>query len=115
MEYVQRKYDTLIKKALDLKLDCNNIERDIPNAPKDAYEIILIELQMLSNQLEAKNQKETTLNESGEKILMKYLKDNEGIECEFGKINIKLSDRIGQGGNGLVYSGKINERYRNSN
>lgn len=57
MEYVQRKYDILIKKALDLKLDCNDIERDIPNAPKDAYEIILIELQMLSNQLEAKNQK----------------------------------------------------------
>lgn len=40
---------------------------------------------------------------------MKYLKDNEGIEYEFGKINIKLSDRIGQGGNGLVYSGKIND------
>lgn len=109
MEYVQRKYDTLIKKALDLKLDCNDIERDIPNAPKDAYEIILIELQMLSNQLEAKNQKEITINKSSEKILMKYLKDNEGIECEFGKINIKISDRIGQGGNGLVYSGKIND------
>lgn len=43
------------------------------------------------------------------RVLSKYIKSNKGIECEFGHIDIMVADVLGQGGNGIVYLGKINE------
>ncbi|NFF40258.1 hypothetical protein FCV41_12660 [Clostridium argentinense] len=42
-----------------------------------------------------------------ERDLNKYFKDNKGIESKFGLISINSSDKIGQGGNGLVYKATL--------
>lgn len=42
------------------------------------------------------------------KQLSEYIKKNRGIESLLGHIHINSSDILGQGGNGIVYSGKIN-------
>jgi eukaryotic-like serine/threonine-protein kinase len=41
--------------------------------------------------------------------LSNYIRENNGFESIFGHININVSDSLGQGGNGIVYSGKIND------
>lgn len=44
-----------------------------------------------------------------EKVLSSYIKSNSGVKCVFGHIEINIKkDRIGQGGNGVVYSGILN-------
>lgn len=43
-----------------------------------------------------------------EKVLLEYIKNNNGIISTFGKLEFLPSDRIGQGGNGLVYIAKLN-------
>ncbi|UZW12848.1 protein kinase [Clostridium pasteurianum] len=109
MEYVLSRYESLIKRACDLKIDCSGVENNIPNNPKDAYDIILIELQMLSNKVEARMKNNTIIKTSNnEKVLIDYIKENSGVESAFGKINIAVSEKIGQGGNGAVYIGRIN-------
>lgn len=40
-------------------------------------------------------------------LLSTYIKTNGYINCEFGKIQISTSDILGEGGNSIVYSGKI--------
>ena len=45
-----------------------------------------------------------------EKQLIEYINAHEGIPSALGKLKFTNSDRIGQGGNGLVYLAKINER-----
>ena len=40
--------------------------------------------------------------------LSRFLKKNNGFESEFGHVNIKTSNILGQGGNGIVYLGEIN-------
>jgi serine/threonine-protein kinase len=108
-EYVLKKYNSLIKRAFDFGIDCRDIERDIPDVSKDAYDIILAELQMLQNKIEISmhdNIGENHIND--ERCLINYIRENGGIECEFGKIAIITSEKIGQGGNGLVYIGRIN-------
>lgn len=43
-------------------------------------------------------------------ILMQYVKENKGVECAFGHIEIDTKNgRLGQGGNGIVYSGGLAE------
>ena len=109
-EYVIRSYKSFIKRACDFKIDCGNMENTIPDIPKDAYEIILSELQMLRNKVTvAITNPSVAKTINNEKNLIEYIKQNEGIECEFGKINIEISEKLGQGGNGLVYVGKIND------
>lgn len=45
---------------------------------------------------------------SSESLLSKYLKENSGFKCLFGHIIINISnDKLGQGGNGVVYAGKL--------
>ena len=41
-------------------------------------------------------------------VLTQYIKDNGGVECPFGHIDISVSDILGQGGNGIVYGGGLN-------
>lgn len=41
-------------------------------------------------------------------VLTQYIKDKGGVECPFGHIDISVSDILGQGGNGIVYSGELN-------
>lgn len=45
-----------------------------------------------------------------EKSFIDYLNVHEGIYTTLGELKFTNSDRIGQGGNGLVYSAKINEK-----
>lgn len=45
-----------------------------------------------------------------EKKLIEYIKYNEGIPSTLGDLKFTSSDRIGQGGNGLVYLAMINEK-----
>lgn len=45
-----------------------------------------------------------------EKILTPYIKENHGFESIFGKIEIDISQKLGQGGNGVVYCGKLNDK-----
>lgn len=45
-----------------------------------------------------------------EKKFIEYIKTNDGIESIFGKLKFSNKDRIGQGGNGLVYLAMINEQ-----
>lgn len=45
-----------------------------------------------------------------EKQLIEYINANEGISSAVGKLKFTNSDRIGQGGNGLVYLATINEK-----
>ncbi|MBE5934296.1 MAG: serine/threonine protein kinase [Lachnospiraceae bacterium] len=45
-----------------------------------------------------------------EKEFINYIKDNEGIETPFGKLKFTQSNRIGQGGNGLVYLSELNDK-----
>ncbi|AFM40481.1 serine/threonine protein kinase [Desulfosporosinus acidiphilus SJ4] len=43
-----------------------------------------------------------------EKVLSQYLEQNNGFICMFGHIRIDIkNDRLGQGGNGIVYAGKL--------
>jgi len=47
---------------------------------------------------------------ASEKVLSKYLKEKNGIETLFGNITIDISisdNKLGQGGNGIVYAGKL--------
>lgn len=108
-EYVIKKYKSLVKRACDFNIDCNDIENDIPDIPKEAYDIILSELQMLHNKITLAIKDKSIVEISNKEIgLIEYIKENNGIESEFGKIYIKASEKIGQGGNGSVYIGKIN-------
>lgn len=45
-----------------------------------------------------------------EKQLIEYINANDGISSALGKLKFTNSDRIGQGGNGLVYLATINEK-----
>lgn len=46
--------------------------------------------------------------ENNEKALMGYIKGNNGIPCAFGNIEIDIkNNRLGQGGNGVVFSGVL--------
>lgn len=45
-----------------------------------------------------------------EKVFIEYIDKQEGILCTFGKLCFTNKNRIGQGGNGLVYLAKINGR-----
>lgn len=45
-----------------------------------------------------------------EKAFLEYIDTHKGISTKFGEMELNKSDRIGQGGNGLVYSGKINRK-----
>lgn len=45
-----------------------------------------------------------------EKSLIEYINFNEGVFTTLGKLQFTNSDRIGQGGNGLVYLATINEK-----
>lgn len=46
--------------------------------------------------------------ENNEKALMGYIKGNNGIPCAFGDIEIDIkNNRLGQGGNGVVFSGVL--------
>ena len=45
-----------------------------------------------------------------EKSFIEYINVHEGIPTALGELKFTNSDRIGQGGNGLVYSAKINEK-----
>lgn len=45
-----------------------------------------------------------------EKSFLKYIDTHKGISTKFGEMELNKSDRIGQGGNGLVYLGKINRK-----
>ena len=45
-----------------------------------------------------------------EKNLIDFIKTNEGLSTPFGKLKITRGNRIGQGGNGLVYLATINEK-----
>lgn len=57
------------------------------------------------------NDKEYVLNkEEIEKGFIEYINAHEGVLTTLGKLEFTNSDRIGQGGNGLVYLGKINEK-----
>lgn len=47
--------------------------------------------------------------EEKEEIFIEYINANKGIVTTFGKLEFTNSNRIGQGGNGLVYLAKINE------
>lgn len=45
-----------------------------------------------------------------ESAISKYIKQNNGVSTCFGKMEIIIANnRLGQGGNGVVYSGKINK------
>ena len=48
--------------------------------------------------------------ENIEEIFIKYINDNSGIPNSFGNIKFTSADRIGQGGNGLVYSATLNDK-----
>lgn len=46
--------------------------------------------------------------ENNEKALMDYIKEHSGIPCAFGDIEIDIkNNRLGQGGNGVVFSGVL--------
>ena len=45
-----------------------------------------------------------------EKSFLEYIKCHGGICTPFGKLEFTNNSRIGQGGNGLVYLAKINEK-----
>lgn len=45
-----------------------------------------------------------------EKAFLEYINTHKGISTKFGEIELNKSNRIGQGGNGLVYLGKINRK-----
>ena len=63
------------------------------------------ELQKLMNELYQYTVDETEMNEGA---LSKYIKENRGIECTFGHIEIDIkNNRLGQGGNGVVFSGLL--------
>ena len=44
-----------------------------------------------------------------ERYLIEYINIHKGMVTPLGKVNFTSADRIGQGGNGLVYRAKINE------
>ena len=44
-----------------------------------------------------------------EQSLIEYINIHEGVVTSFGKLKFDNSNRIGQGGNGLVYLAEINE------
>lgn len=107
--YILEKYNLLITKAETFNI-VSKKEIYIPDLPKDAFDIILTELELL--RIEANNRiKKITdsKNDNTHRILSKYLKQNSGIETPFGKIEIETSKILGQGGNGCVYSGTIND------
>lgn len=63
------------------------------------------ELQKLMNELYQYTIDESEMNEGA---LSKYIKENKGIECTFGHIEINIkNNRLGQGGNGVVFSGVL--------
>lgn len=65
------------------------------------------ELEKFMNELYQYTADEKGINEGA---LSKYIKENKGIECIFGHIDIDIkNDCLGQGGNGVVYSGKLAE------
>lgn len=39
--------------------------------------------------------------------LSQFLKKNKGFDCSFGHINVNVKDNLGQGGNGIVYKGTL--------
>ena len=45
-----------------------------------------------------------------EKNLIEYIDSEKGIPTPLGKLEFTNKDKIGQGGNGLVYSAKINNK-----
>ena len=45
-----------------------------------------------------------------EKNFIEYINYHKGVVSAFGKLEFTNSNRIGQGGNGLVYLAKINEK-----
>lgn len=107
IEYVKRKYEMMIKRAIDFKMDCSNLEGSIPEGAKNGYETILIELKMLEGII--KNKITNTINgNSSRESLSRYIKENRGFESKFGEIKIEPSGRLGEGGNGVVYSGQMN-------
>ncbi|MGL5151242.1 MAG: hypothetical protein ACRC7N_11795 [Clostridium sp.] len=102
-DYVLERYDSIFKKANKLGVEFQQSKIDLPDIPKDAFDIILSELRRLKNIIKCNN-----INNNTERDLNKYIKINKGIESPFGKIDINISEKIGQGGNGIVYLGKIN-------
>jgi len=48
-------------------------------------------------------------NQQIEALLIEHIKENNGINNCFGHFTFNTSDRIGQGGNGIVYSAKIDD------
>ena len=65
------------------------------------------DLQELMNELYQYTADEMEINEG---ILSKYIKEKRGIECTFGHIEIDIkNNRLGQGGNGVVFSGLLAE------
>lgn len=48
--------------------------------------------------------------EKVEKSFIEYINENKGITCAFGKLEFTNSNRIGQGGNGLVYLAQLNDK-----
>ena len=49
-------------------------------------------------------------NETIKKLLREHIKTELGFDSSFGKISISSSDSLGEGGNGLVYRGRLNEQ-----
>mgnify|MGYP003410463289 CR=1 FL=1 len=49
-------------------------------------------------------------NEQIESEIINYIKKNNGIKNCFGHFKFSTSDRIGQGGNGLVYVAEIESK-----
>lgn|GEM_PF-3393854 len=49
-------------------------------------------------------------NEQIEAIFIEYIKKYDGINNCFGHFKFNTSDRIGQGGNGIVYSATIDDK-----
>lgn len=108
-EYVVKKYKEISKRANEVGLNYNGIENTIPTIPCDAYDIITNELEIIRG--EVRNIIENSVDDkvdNTERVLINYIKKNNGIDTTFGKIDIIVLDKIGQGGNGCVYLGKIN-------
>lgn len=65
------------------------------------------DLQKFMNELYQCITAETEMNEG---ILSRYIKENKGIDCAFGHIEIDVkNDCLGRGGNGVVYAGQLTE------
>lgn len=96
-----------INKETDTEYVCWAIMNLIPFLNnKSNLAILGDELQKIMNDLYEFKSEQTIFDEG---VLSNYIKSNQGINCIFGHIEIRIKDdRLGQGGNGLVYSGKLN-------